>query len=142
MQVACGLEHRGYGQKMKAFECKMCGQCCQGTGISVDRDEVKRISEFLNIDEVEFIKRYCIKKQNRYELKIADSNYCVFLKEKNGDKICSIHPVKPKMCRIWPFIPAIISDEDEWDTIRDFCPGMNPGSCFEEFVEQAKKSIK
>ncbi len=128
---------------MKAFECKMCGECCQGIGISLDADEIKRISKFLNIDREGFIKRYCIKRHNRYELKTTDSNYCIFLKERgNKQKVCSIHPVKPKMCKQWPFIPAIIGDEDEWNMVRDFCPGMNPESRFEEFVEQAKRSIK
>jgi Fe-S-cluster containining protein len=44
---------------------------------------------------------------------------CIF-----WDKLCTIHPVKPRMCREWPFIPAILTDVQNWRTMADSCPGI------------------
>jgi len=122
---------------MKAFECRMCGECCWGEGISLSKEEIRRISEFLKIGEEEFKRRYCKKKKQRYELLTRSSGYCIFLKEDGERKICMIHPVKPDLCKKWPFFKSIISDEDEWKMAKDACPGINPDAKFEEFVKQA-----
>ena len=142
MQTHGKLGSEEDGKKMKAFECKMCGECCQGQGITLKDEEIKRIARFLDMKEDEFKERYCNRKRGRYELKTADSNYCIFLKKKGKNKVCGIHPVKPELCKRWPFFNAIISDEDEWKMVKDFCPGMNPESSFKDFVEQAKSFMK
>jgi len=123
---------------MKAFECKMCGECCYGEGISLNGNEISRISQFLGITENDFKRAYCIKRKGRYELKTSDSHYCIFLKKQEKHKICKIHPVKPDICKLWPFFPAIISDEEEWKMVKDFCPGINPDCSFEDFIKQAR----
>ncbi len=125
---------------MKVFECKMCGNCCNGERIlSLSKEEIKRISIFLKVTEAELKTKYCIKIKNNFEIR-SKNNHCIFLEKKNGYKICNIHPVKPDICKLWPFLPAIISDENEWKIAMDFCPGINPHCSFEEFVKEAKKS--
>lgn len=121
----------------KAFECKMCGQCCYGEGgIFVQKEEIKRISEFLGVSEQVFIEKYCEKRLGRYCITTGANGYCIFFEDAKG---CLIHPVKPQRCEDWPFYPANLSDPENWDLAKEACPGINPECSFEEFVRQAKK---
>jgi len=122
---------------VKAFECKMCGECCWGRGISVSEKEIKRIADFLGIKEEDFKRQYCVLNRDRYELKTKESGYCVFLKKSEKGKICAIHPVKPDICKKWPFFKSIVSDRHEWRIAMDACPGINRNCSFEDFVKQA-----
>lgn len=126
---------------MKAFECKMCGECCWGRGISLNKEEIKRISEFLGIGVEQFKSKYCVKKGASYELRVKESGYCIFLEENKGKKLCKIHPVKPDLCKRWPFFHCIISDKDEWKLAMEACPGINPKSSFKDFVKQALSEL-
>ncbi len=123
---------------MKAFECKMCGECCWGRGISVSEKEIKRMAEFLGIKEELFKTQYCVINKNGYELKTKESGYCIFLKKSKKGRICAVHPVKPDLCKKWPFFKSIVSDEEEWRNAMDACPGINLNCSFEDFVKQAK----
>ena len=56
------------------------------------------------------------------------------------DRICTIHPVKPQMCRRWPFIESVLRDVANWRIMASMCPGMMaeaPGSRVEECVRKA-----
>jgi hypothetical protein len=44
---------------------------------------------------------------------------CIFF-----NKNCTIHPVKPRMCREWPFIPAVIKVPENWKQMAQACPGI------------------
>ena len=46
--------------------------------------------------------------------------YCAFWKK----GLCGIHPVKPKMCRDWPFIRSVVVDAGNWFAMARNCPGM------------------
>jgi len=115
----------------------MCGECCWGRGISVSEKEIKRIADFLGIKEEDFKRQYCVLNRDRYELKTKESGYCVFLKKSEKGKICAIHPVKPDICKKWPFFKSIVSDRHEWRIAMDACPGINRNCSFEDFVKQA-----
>jgi Fe-S-cluster containining protein len=45
--------------------------------------------------------------------------YCIF-----WDQLCTIHPVKPLMCRKWPFLESILVDPANWLIMADSCPGI------------------
>ncbi len=121
----------------KAFECKMCGQCCYGEGgIFITQEEIKRISDFLGLAEHIFLKKYTEIRLGKNSIKTGPDGYCIFFKEGKG---CLIHPVKPKPCADWPFYPANLKDPESWHLAKDACPGINPECSFEEFVRQAKK---
>jgi Fe-S-cluster containining protein len=52
---------------MKAFDCKMCGECCKGKGgIRLVKEEIKAIAECLKITKKEFLKKYCVLNRNYY----------------------------------------------------------------------------
>ncbi|MFC1869603.1 YkgJ family cysteine cluster protein [Thermodesulfobacteriota bacterium] len=121
----------------KAFQCKMCGNCCHGEGgITVQRDEMGRISSFLGLSTESFKSEYCVKKNGRFSASTGTDGFCIFY---HKEKRCLIHPVKPRICSLWPFYAAIVKDEDTWKMAQGACPGINPDCSFDEFVKQSKE---
>lgn len=121
---------------MKAFQCQMCGTCCQGEGgIFLNAMEIEEIARFLGVTPQAFLSRYCEEKHGRVYITTGRDKFCIFF---DREKNCLIHPVKPERCELWPFYPAIVSDEENWEMAKDACPGINPDCSFEEFVRQAK----
>ena len=117
---------------MRSFQCQQCGQCCYGEGgIRLKKNEIERISGFLGISREAFLTNFCEERHQKDYIKTGPDNYCIFF---NRKKLCMIHPVKPEICALWPFYPAIISDPDNWKMAQEACPGINPESSFEEFV--------
>jgi Fe-S-cluster containining protein len=49
----------------------------------------------------------------------AGRQLCIF-----WDHGCAIHPVKPRLCRRWPFIESVVTDPLNWTIMAGFCPGM------------------
>ncbi len=122
---------------VKAFECKMCGECCYGEGgIFISDQEISEIAKFLDISRADFIRIYCEKRLGQTGIKTGKDGFCIFF---DSEKQCLIHPAKPQRCRKWPFFSAIVKSKDNWDLAKDACPGINPECSFEEFVRQASK---
>ena len=122
---------------MKAFECQTCGECCYGEGgIFVSDDEIKRIADFTGHTPGEFVSASCEKRNGRIYIRTGDDGFCLYY---SREKSCLIHPVKPDRCSLWPFFPAIVADQDNWELAKEACPGINPNCPFEEFVRQAGK---
>ncbi|MGD8368160.1 MAG: YkgJ family cysteine cluster protein [Desulfobacterales bacterium] len=102
------------------FTCRMCGDCCRGYGGTyVDAEDIAAIAGFLGCDPDGFAAKYCTRSGRRYLLCQKEDGYCVFWDEK-----CTIHPVKPHMCRAWPFIEAVLVDPANWFAMAGSCPGM------------------
>jgi len=102
------------------FECQRCGECCKGYGGAFVNDhEVERISRYLDMDSEHFLRDYCDWSGRRPLIKTAESGYCIF-----WDKLCTIHEVKPRMCKIWPFVESILIDPSNWAIIKSMCPGV------------------
>ena len=55
------------------------------------------------------------------EENILIHGYCIF-----WDKLCTIHPVKPLMCRQWPFLKSVLVDSKNWQIMAGACPGIHP----------------
>lgn len=102
------------------FECKKCGDCCHGYGGTfINDDDVKAIAEFIGEPLDEFLNRYCRLSGGKPVLAQNGNGYCVFW---NG--LCAIHPVKPRMCKAWPFIHGVLADVVNWHIMAQFCPGI------------------
>jgi hypothetical protein len=103
------------------FVCQQCGQCCNGYGGTyVTEDDIQHISAYIHTDVTSFIQTYCRISGGKPLLVQAENGFCVFY-----DQNCSIHPVKPLMCRAWPFIPGVLKDPSNWFAMANSCPGMN-----------------
>jgi len=98
----------------------MCGECCRGYGGTVVSDEdIDAIAAYLGVDTDEFRAGYCICSGHKAILAQGADEYCIF-----WDRLCTIHPVKPLMCRAWPFIESVLVDPANWRIMAEFCPGM------------------
>jgi uncharacterized protein len=124
------------------FHCTMCGDCCKGFGGTyVTEEEITNISDFLKIDSALFIKKYCQITRIGILLAQKENEYCIF-----WDKTCSIHPVKPHMCKAWPFIEAVAIDITNWHIMANICPGIRTdfsdwiiGSCVRKVITDRDK---
>jgi len=102
------------------FKCEKCGDCCKGYGGTfVTEKDIKAIAGYLKTDHKSFIKDYCYISGRRPVLAQQKNSYCIF-----WDKLCTIHPVKPKMCRQWPFIKSVLIDVNNWQIMASVCPGI------------------
>jgi Fe-S-cluster containining protein len=120
--------------KAPVFECRQCGDCCAGRGgIHVKPQEVEDMAALLKMTVAEFRRRYVEASPLGPRLTAADG-VCVFLMEGN---FCRVHPVKPAICRQWPFLPALLAHPDELEHAKTACPGINPACSHEEFVAAA-----
>jgi Fe-S-cluster containining protein len=102
------------------FKCRQCGECCKGYGGTfVTEKEIKAIVDYLNINPEHFVDKYCQVSGGKPVLAQGRNAYCVF-----WDGRCTIHPVKPRMCREWPFIKSVLVDINNWHIMAALCPGI------------------
>ena len=124
------------------FECRLCGECCKGFGGTyVTRQDIINISTFINFDPEKFIARYCDKSGSRNVLTRGKDGYCIFF-----DKIkqCTLHPVKPYMCKAWPYIQVILDHPENWNAMANSCPGMKkdvPDKDLQKIVAAEKQRL-
>ena len=103
------------------FKCALCGDCCKGYGGTyVTREDIEAISRYIGSDPRKFVPDYCQMSGERPLLAQGADGYCIF-----WDKLCTIHPVKPLMCRQWPFLKSILVDSKNWQIMAAACPGIH-----------------
>jgi Fe-S-cluster containining protein len=121
---------------MKAFDCKMCGDCCYGEGgIFLEEEEKERISRFLGIHTPDFLARFCEERNGRTYVTTGEDNFCIFYVKGSG---CRIHPVKPARCALWPYYPANVNDKETWEAAKWACRGLSRECSFEDFVRESQ----
>lgn len=102
------------------FQCKQCGKCCKGYGGTyLNKNDIERISRHINADPAKFVEQFCNLSGKQPLLAQRKDKYCIF-----WDQICTIHTVKPLMCRKWPFLESILVDPANWRIMSDSCPGI------------------
>jgi Fe-S-cluster containining protein len=105
------------------FTCTQCGDCCKGFGGTYLAEiDVMAIADYLGISKSDLLERYCVLSGNRPVLAQAEDGYCIFFDF--FDQNCSIHPVKPRMCKKWPYIESVLKDPANWRIMAAMCPGM------------------
>jgi Fe-S-cluster containining protein len=118
------------------FKCRRCGDCCKGYGGTfITETEIKKIADHIHTDPNTFVENYCQISGGKTILAQAENMYCTF-----WDGLCAIHPVKPRMCRTWPFIESVLFDFNNWHIMASLCPGIRtdlPERIIKEYV--AKK---
>ena len=102
------------------FTCKRCGCCCKGYGGTFVTDQdIRNIAAYMGKERRFVVDTYCQGPWGRRILIQGADGYCVF-----WDKDCRIHPVKPRMCRRWPFIESVLRDVENWLVMGASCPGI------------------
>jgi uncharacterized protein len=107
------------------FQCQPgCTECCTQKGfVYLAEGDAARIAAFLGIPEAEFERTYVYRTVQRTRLRVPRDSQCWFLREGG----CSIHPVKPVQCRIFPFWPELVESRREWKKTARYCPGIGKG---------------
>jgi Fe-S-cluster containining protein len=102
------------------FNCIKCGDCCKGYGGTfVSGDEIRKIADYLKTDPERFVENYCQMSGGKPVLGQGKDGYCIFWED-----ICKIHPVKPRMCKRWPFIQSVLVDIQNLQIMSALCPGI------------------
>ncbi len=100
---------------------RQCGDCCRGFGGTyVSESDIEVIARYVKAAPERFLTRYCQPSGSRWVLGQGANGYCVFWR----DGLCAIHPVKPRMCREWPFIRSVARHPENWFSMAASCPGM------------------
>jgi Fe-S-cluster containining protein len=121
------------------FQCQQCGDCCAGRGgIFVTPRNVEAMAALLALSVAEFTRRFVEASPMGPRLTVTDG-VCVFLMPGG---LCRVHPVKPSICRQWPFLPALLIDPDELEYAKSACPGLNPACTHEDFMEAALRHAR
>ena len=115
-----------------SFECQRCGQCCGDISrkkrkILLLKSEVKRIADITGLREEGFATKLPANGPYRYVMK-KKGGKCVFL-ERNS---CKIYPLRPIVCRTYPFSVEKTRSKDYIFKVSDECPGVGLGSAVEE----------
>ncbi len=122
---------------MKIFNCKKCGDCCKGYGGTyVTHNDIKAIAKYTETTPDRFVADYCQLSGGKLLLAQSSNGYCIF-----WDKICTIHPVKPRMCGEWPFIKSVLTDAVNWRIMASSCPGMSTDTEDEVIKEVVSREI-
>lgn len=107
-------------QDPEIFRCRMCGDCCVGYGgTALAAEDLEAISAYIGVDRRRFLQAYCIQSGPRILLAQSPDGRCIF-----WDELCTIHPVKPAMCKAWPYLPAVLTDPTNWKAMGSVCPGI------------------
>ena len=113
------------------FSCKRCGHCCHGqTTVSLDADDQAIMLELLKISEEEALQKFWRRSGSVIQMQILNG-HCIFY-----DDGCTMHAGRPKKCREWPLVRAIVTDKINLETIRSFCCGLSSTASYEEICKE------
>ena len=124
----------------QAFDCRMCGECCQGKGgIVLGPRDLLRLCAHLRLEVEKFIAAYAYRQDGKIKIRTGSGNACIFFLHGTG---CSIHVAKPDICRAWPFFRGNMVDEGSLDMAKKFCPGINPVIDHDAFVRAGLRYLE
>ena len=109
------------------FTCQGCGNCCTGFSgfVWLKKAEIKKIADYLSLDQTTFLETYTYKTYGRISLKETLPSYdCIFFKNKK----CLIYPVRPFQCVAFPFWPDNLKSAESWQNLKTSCPGIDQGT--------------
>ncbi|MCK4948240.1 MAG: YkgJ family cysteine cluster protein [Candidatus Aureabacteria bacterium] len=108
----------------KTFKCMKCGECCSWRGyVHLTREDITRLSDFIEITEGEFINAFTRITEDRQGLSLneRENGECVFL----SGSICSVYKARPKQCRNFPTIWSIEGAEALCKGLKKEIPDTN-----------------
>ena len=107
------------------FQCQSgCISCCEKQGfVYFTEEDIERAAEFFGLTGKKFESRYIYRTRNTRRLRTPRNSQCVFLR----DGGCSIYPVRPAQCRLFPFWPELVESNKEWHKTAAWCPGIGKG---------------
>ena len=76
-----------------------------------------------------------ILRHGQREIGTREDGACHFLE----NKVCGIHPVKPSICALWPWLPGMLENEMGFLSLKQDCPGVDPEATWEDFKAQHER---
>ncbi len=124
------------------FECeKGCTNCCAKPGwVYFDKEDLTNAAEYLDIKVGEFKKQFQLEPMGygHWEMGVTENEPCPFL----GKQGCSIHEVKPKQCRAFPFWEENLRTRKDWKKTGEHCPGIGEGPAWSpDLIRQNKDTV-
>ena len=121
------------------FRCRMCGDCCRGYGGTyVGEDRIAAIADYIGETVRTVRDRYCRPSAGGYLLAQQANGFCIFWHRNR----CRIHPVKPDMCRQWPYLESVLVDIDNWRVMATMCPGIRADANESAVRAQVRQALK
>lgn len=115
----------------EVFECRQCGDCCFGRGgVRLTAEEAEGVAVYLDLKPAELARLYLAPGEPPWEIRPDLEGYCLF---RQASGLCLIHPVKPPVCRRWPFLPGPMAEESAFLDAREACPGLRRDASWDEF---------
>lgn len=116
------------------FSCTRCGYCCHGeTTVSLDAEDQKRMVKELTLDKDTVESKYWRVTKGVVQMKIVDG-HCIFYNDG-----CTVHQGRPWRCAEWPLHPSILTDENNFHSIAESCPGIKKEVGYKEFCRILQK---
>ena len=120
-----------------AFVCRQCGECCLGRGgVRFTDEEMAAAASYLKISQDEFKRLYLTGNGPLWEIGTDSAGYCHF--HRPGG-LCLVHPVKPAVCRLWPYLPGSLRHESAFIAAKAACPGLRRDLTWAEFKAEASR---
>lgn len=118
------------------FHCRMCGHCCEGEGgIVLGPRDTERLCQGLKLNRDVFLKHYAVYRNGKQQVRTGTDGNCVFFQSGKG---CSVHDLKPDVCRAWPFFRGNMADAESLYLAKTFCPGIREDASHAEFVAEGQ----
>jgi Fe-S-cluster containining protein len=107
------------------FACQQgCTKCCEVHGfVYITEQDLSRMAEYAGLTKKAFESAYVLRFRHILRLRKPRGSQCYFLKEGG----CSVHPVKPTQCRLYPFWPELVENRSNWQAEGKRCPGIGKG---------------
>jgi Fe-S-cluster containining protein len=115
------------------FHCVRCGICCGDTKdknrhVLLLKTEAKQIAEATLQPIFQFAVEIKGRTPYSYEMKKSEDGKCVFLENKR----CTIYPIRPLICRFYPFELKVLHNKKYTFLYTEECPGINKGRLLSE----------
>ena len=92
--------------------------------VYLTEEDLTNAAAHVGLSAAVFEERYVYRTRHTLRLrKPGGKAQCHFL----GEGGCSIHPVKPAQCRVFPFWPELVESRREWTNTGKWCPGIGKG---------------
>lgn len=120
------------------FQCRQCGECCRGFGGTlITETDARIIADYLELAPDEFVRTCCTESDSGRVLVQGKDGFCIFAE----NALCRIHPVKPRMCRAWPFIEGVLKYPGNWRIMAGACPGIRTDVSEEDIVRIVRAQL-
>ncbi len=112
------------------FGCRRCSRCCRHEPgyVFLTREDLQRLAQGLQLPADQVLDRYCREVRfgalRRVSLQETPDYDCILW----GPGGCRVYRHRPLQCRSFPFWAANLGSSEDWERLKQECPGVGSGS--------------